>query len=96
MLTRLLSFWTVSGFLEPLGNTESLPFQFRRTASKQLPVYSAMKNGLTRRVTVVRGYEGSSEVRFVTEKFHDMLHFGIYIYLTMISSIFEFTPPGAR
>jgi hypothetical protein len=53
-----------SGYLEPLGGTEHLPFQFERTASKQLPVYSDLKNGGTRRLTVVRKYTGDVEVRF--------------------------------
>lgn len=47
-----------SGWLEPLGGTESLPFQFTRTPTSQLPVYSDLRNGRTRRLTVIRRYTG--------------------------------------
>ena len=46
--------------MEPLGGTEHLPFQFARTPTKQLPVYSDLRHGFTKRVTVLRKYTGDT------------------------------------
>lgn len=35
-----------------------MPFQFSRTPTQQLPVYSDVRNGASRRVTVLRRYAG--------------------------------------
>lgn len=35
-----------------------MPFQFTRTPTQQLPVYSDIRNGASRRVTVLRRYTG--------------------------------------
>lgn len=51
-------FRVYSGWLGPIGGTEKLPFQFTRTENQQLPVYSDIKNGHSRRVTVLRKYSG--------------------------------------
>lgn len=55
----------------PLGGTENLPFQFARTKAHQLPVYSDIKNGYSRRVTVLRKYSGN--VVEIKEELHRLL-----------------------
>lgn len=45
-----------SGWTTPLGGTESLPIQFERTASKNLPIYVKYFNGQAR--TVLRKFTG--------------------------------------
>eukprot|EP01121_Diplochlamys_sp_Union-15-3_P012742 TRINITY_DN3861_c0_g1_i1.p1 TRINITY_DN3861_c0_g1~~TRINITY_DN3861_c0_g1_i1.p1 ORF type:complete len:149 (-),score=26.46 TRINITY_DN3861_c0_g1_i1:8-454(-) len=47
-----------SGWMDAIGNTEHLPFRIKRTKSKQLPVYSDIKNGGSVLLTVVRKYDG--------------------------------------
>lgn len=60
-----------SGWLGPLGGTEKLPFQFARTTNQQLPVYSDIKNGHSRRVTILRKYSG--DVRELKEELTRLL-----------------------
>eukprot|EP00300_Choanocystis_sp_HF-7_P036935 c52899_g1_i1.p1 GENE.c52899_g1_i1~~c52899_g1_i1.p1 ORF type:complete len:156 (-),score=27.88 c52899_g1_i1:67-534(-) len=47
-----------SGFTLPMGGTEGLPFDIQRTKSKMLPVYSDIRNGRTRHITIVRKVTG--------------------------------------
>jgi large subunit ribosomal protein L49 len=60
-----------SGWLEPLGGTEHLPFQIKRTANKQLPVYSDIRNGRTRYLTIVRKFSG--DVKELKEELERLL-----------------------
>merc|ERR1712028_277150 len=53
LLTHLSATFTTSA--------PAVPFQVTRTASKQLPVYSDIKNGRTKFVTVVRRIRGDVE-----------------------------------
>jgi len=50
-----------SGWLEPLGNTEHLPFKVFRTKSHQLPVYTDFKYGGARVITILRKYAGNTK-----------------------------------
>eukprot|EP01095_Lingulamoeba_sp_RSL-Kostka_P009544 TRINITY_DN3317_c3_g1_i1.p1 TRINITY_DN3317_c3_g1~~TRINITY_DN3317_c3_g1_i1.p1 ORF type:complete len:211 (+),score=40.12 TRINITY_DN3317_c3_g1_i1:29-661(+) len=52
-----------TGWSPPLGNTENLPFQFRRAGKHQtnLPVYIDYRHGRTKVVTIVRKYKGDTQ-----------------------------------
>jgi len=54
-----------SGYLPPLGNTDHLPFRFIRDDEERLPVTSALKNGRSRFVTILKWYRGDSAVRLL-------------------------------
>ena len=43
---------------EPLGTLQDLPFEVERTHKGNLPVYTDIRNGGTRRLTVVRKIYG--------------------------------------
>eukprot|EP01120_Amphizonella_sp_Union-15-10_P016833 TRINITY_DN9118_c0_g1_i2.p1 TRINITY_DN9118_c0_g1~~TRINITY_DN9118_c0_g1_i2.p1 ORF type:complete len:156 (+),score=23.63 TRINITY_DN9118_c0_g1_i2:39-506(+) len=47
-----------SGWVEPLGGTEHLPFKVYRTRNKQLPVYSDFRKSGASRLTILRKYGG--------------------------------------
>jgi large subunit ribosomal protein L49 len=49
---------TPSGWTPPLGPAPDLPFAVVRTSNNNLPVYLQIKNGRTRRLTVVRHIRG--------------------------------------
>lgn len=52
-----------SGWLPPAAgaNPAALPFSVRRTASREIPVYTDFKHGRTKVLTLVRGYSGDGE-----------------------------------
>eukprot|EP00299_Pterocystis_sp_00344_P008237 c3041_g1_i1.p1 GENE.c3041_g1_i1~~c3041_g1_i1.p1 ORF type:complete len:161 (+),score=33.62 c3041_g1_i1:30-512(+) len=52
---------TPSGWEPPLGNTQHLPFEVRRTESQLLPVYSDYRNGRSRNLTIVRKIFGDAQ-----------------------------------
>ena len=66
-----------SGYLPPLGNTDHLPFRFIRDDEERLPVTSALKNGRSRFVTILKWYRGDSEVRLL-----------IYFFLSLRADLF--------
>jgi len=53
---------TPTGYAPPRGGTEDLPFRVIRTRSGNLPVYTAYKNGRTKKVTILRKFLGDSKV----------------------------------
>ena len=51
---------------EPLGPLEELPFEIERTHKGNLPVYTDVRSGGTRKLTIVRNIYGDVEA-FKTE-----------------------------
>ena len=45
----------------PVASRGELPFMIFRTKSNQLPVYSDIRNGKTRQLTIVRKFKGDHE-----------------------------------
>lgn len=60
-LQTLPEITTPTGYLPPLGNTDHLPFRVVRTGTGNLPVYSDIKNGGTRKLTVIRKILGDEK-----------------------------------